>query len=99
MTTMPSQPADAGDTKPEPAGPLAMCPMAATCKGMAAKSFPNFLPPLPGLFFIALGVLLILFPALLVWFVAAVSIALGIMILAIANFARKMGEQLRSTHP
>jgi hypothetical protein len=68
--------------------PMAMCPMAKTCTGMMEKtSFGAFLM-VPGLLFIALGVLIIFVPQALVWLTAAASILLGVALLLLANFLR-----------
>jgi hypothetical protein len=97
----PNQPADTGngDTEPRQTGPMAMCPMSGACKGMSTKALPKFLLPLPGLFLIAAGVLIILIPALLVWLIAAASITMGVMMLVIASFIRKMGDRFQHTQP
>lgn len=79
-------------------GPMAMCPMAETCKGMMDKPLPRFLLILPGIMFIAVGILILFLPMLLVWMVAAASIVMGMMMLVGANFMRRMSERLRSAH-
>lgn len=79
-------------------GPMPMCPMAETCKGMMDKPMPRFLLLLPGVVFIAVGVLILFMPLLLVWLVAAASIVMGIMMLMGAGFMRRMGKRLRSAH-
>jgi Flp pilus assembly protein TadB len=65
---------------------------------MAEKPFPKFLLALPGLLFIAIGVLIILIPALLVWFFALAAIAMGIIMLVFASFMSRMGERVQQMH-
>jgi len=96
MTT--NEPAEIGGDGPERKGPMAMCPMAASCRRMAEKPFPKFLLALPGLLFIAVGILIILVPALLVWFFALASIAMGIMLLIFSSFMSRMGERVQHMH-
>jgi hypothetical protein len=93
----PSSPAETGEGTSGPERMVAMpiCPMAETCKGMAEKPMPKFLLLLPGLLFIAVGVLILLIPALLVWFIALASIAMGILMLIFASFMIKMSELFR----
>ena len=68
--------------------PMAMCPMAKTCTGMMEKtSFGAFLM-VPGLLFIALGVLIIFVPQALFWLKAAASILMGMALLLLANLMR-----------
>lgn len=76
-------------------GPMAMCPMAKMCAGMAQTRFSSVLTTLPGILFIALGVLIVIEPGVLVWLLAAGSVLLGIMLLIGGAFLRKMGGQLR----
>jgi len=80
------------------AGPMSMCPMASICKGMAAKPPSRFLLMIPGLVLILVGVLILLEPKVLIWLIAAVSILLGVVLLIMGNFVRKLGEQLRKAH-
>ena len=93
-----NEPAETGGAGPEEKGPMAMCPMAATCRRMAEKPFPKFLLALPGLLFIVVGVLIVLIPALLVWFFALASIAMGIMILIFASLMSRMGGRVQHMH-
>ncbi len=68
--------------------PMAMCPMAKTCAGMMEKtSFGAFLM-VPGLLFVAAGVLIIFVPQVLIWLMAAASILFGVALLLLANFMR-----------
>jgi uncharacterized membrane protein HdeD (DUF308 family) len=49
---------------------------------------------LPGLLFIALGVVIIFYPKLLLWLVAIVLIAMGVGMLMMANFMRGVGTRM-----
>ncbi len=78
--------------------PMAMCPMAKTCTGMMGKtSFGAFLM-IPGLLFIAAGVLIIVVPQVLIWLTAATSILFGAAMLLLANFMRGAGARRRRTN-
>ena len=44
------------------AAPMPMCPMAETCKGMMEKSLPGLVVVIPGIAFMALGVLIVVGP-------------------------------------
>jgi len=72
--------------------PMEMCPMASMCKGMAEKSHSRILMLLPGLLLILAGVIILIEPKVLVWFIAAVVIFLGLFLLMIANFIHRMGN-------
>ena len=80
------------------ADPMPMCPMATTCKGMMEKPFFGLLLIIPGIVFIAVGVLILIEPVILVWLVAAASIVMGIMMLMLAGFIRKIGRRFRGSH-
>jgi len=77
-------------------GPLPMCPMAAMCKGMMEKPFSGVMLIIPGLAFIALGVLVIYEPRILAWIIAAVFILLGAMMVMMASFVRKIGARFQT---
>ena len=88
-----------GNAGPERKSPMPTCPMAETCKGMVGKPFSKFLLALPGLLFIAIGLLILVAPVILVWFIALTSIATGIMMLVFARFISRMGERFHRAHP
>jgi uncharacterized membrane protein HdeD (DUF308 family) len=69
-----------------------MCPMASMCKGMAQKPGSGYMLMVPGIVFIVAGILIILEPKILVWLIASISILMGIMMLFMANFFRKMNS-------
>ncbi len=75
--------------------PLRMCPMAETCEGMMRKPFSGTAVVLPGLVFIGLGVLVVIYPLILVWLVAAALVLVGAMMLMMAGFVRKIGTRFR----
>lgn len=75
---------------------MPMCPMAETCKGMMARPFSIFTLIMPGLVFILLGVLIIIWPAILVWFVAIAFVLVGVMMLMMAGFVRRVGSRLHT---
>ena len=78
--------------------PMAMCPMASMCKGIAEKPPSLLLLMIPGLVLIVIGVLILLEPKILVWLIAAVAILLGFSLLIIATWVRRMAKQFRSAH-
>ena len=75
--------------------PLKMCPMAETCEGMMKKPFSGTAVVLPGLVFIGLGVLVVIYPLILVWLVAAALVLVGAMMLMMAGFVRRIGTRFR----
>lgn len=74
---------------------MAMCPMGRMCMGMMKKPTSGWFLMLPGILLIILGVLIVVEPTILVWFIAAAAILLGIMMLMMAGFIRKMGAERR----
>ena len=74
--------------------PMAMCPMASMCKGMAAKPPSLSILMVPGLFFVVLGIVILLEPKVLVWLVAAVTIMLGVLLMVMATWIRRMAAQI-----
>ncbi len=77
------------------AAPMPMCPMAETFKRMMEKPFSGLMMVFPGIAFIALGVLIAVWPSVLPWLMAAACIlAVGAMLL-MANFMRGVGVRLR----
>jgi len=74
---------------------MPMCPMAETCKGMMEKPLSGLVMVIPGVAFIALGVLIIIWPSVLPWLVAAACILAGGTMLLIAYFMRGVGARLR----
>ena len=73
--------------------PMPMCPMAATCKSIMEKPMLAFFLMVPGILFIAVGILILVEPRILVWLAAAASIVMGVGMLMFANFVRRIGSQ------
>jgi hypothetical protein len=76
---------------------MPMCPMAETCRGMMEKPFSGLMIMIPGIAFIALGVLIVAWPFILPWLVALAFILMGVAMLLMANFMRGVGARLRRT--
>jgi hypothetical protein len=49
--------------------PMPMCPMAEACKGMMEKPLSSLVMIIPGVFFIALGLAIFIWPFVLPWLV------------------------------
>jgi len=77
------------------AAPMPMCPMAETCRGMMEKPLSGLVIVIPGIAFVALGVLIIVWPPVLPWLVVAACILAGGAMLLMANFMRGVGARLR----
>jgi uncharacterized membrane protein HdeD (DUF308 family) len=75
--------------------PMSMCPMAETCKGMMEKPHSGLWMMLPGVLFIALGLLIIFYPQILAWLIAIALIVIGIAILMMMNFMRGIGKRVQ----
>lgn len=82
-------------TRPRPT-PMAMCPMAKMCKGMMEKPPFGLLLMFPGAVLIVVGVLIFLEPRILVWLMGAAFVLLGVMLLMMASFIRRLGVQFRN---
>lgn len=79
-----------------PKGPMAMCPMASMCRGMASKPWSGYMLMLPGILLVAVGILIFVEPKVLVWLIAGVTILFGIVMLSFALFMRRMGARFRN---
>jgi len=73
--------------------PMPMCPMAKICKGMMGKSLSCVLMLTPGIGFVALGVLIVVWPGVLSWLVAAAFVIAGSAMLLMAHFMRGIGAR------
>jgi len=73
--------------------PMAMCPMAETCKGMMEKPRFGFMFIVPGIVFVILGVVVLIEPKILAWLVAIALIVMGIAMLMMAGFMRRIGKR------
>jgi hypothetical protein len=71
------------------------CPMAKACAAMMERPFFGAFLLVPGLLFMAAGVLIIFLPQVLVWLMASGSILLGVALLLLANFMRGAGARLK----
>lgn len=76
--------------------PMPMCPMAETCKGMMERPGSGFWMIIPGLVFIALGVIIVIYPEVLAWLVAITLIAMGLAMVMMANFMRRIGSRFHN---
>ena len=71
---------------------MPMCPMAKTCKGMASGGpISGIILIIPALLLIGMGVLIIFEPRILAWIIAALFMLMGIGMLFMASFVRKLG--------
>jgi uncharacterized membrane protein HdeD (DUF308 family) len=75
--------------------PMPMCPMDEACKGMMEKPGSGMWMMIPGVLFIALGVLIILYPQILAWFVAIALVVVGIAMLKMTKFMRGIGKRVQ----
>jgi uncharacterized membrane protein HdeD (DUF308 family) len=73
--------------------------MAKTCKGMMERRFSGLFMTLPGIVFIAIGVLIIVWPAILAWLFAAACILMGTAMLTMALLMRRFGAQFSEIRP
>lgn len=76
---------------------MRMCPMAETCKGMMEKPGTGLWMVIPGIVFIVLGVLTILYPQILAWLVAIAMIVMGFAMLVMIGFMRNIGKRMHKT--
>lgn len=73
------------------------CPMAETCKGMTEKSISGVVMVIPGIVFIILGILIVFEPRIIAWVLAFAFVLIGVMLLIMANFMRKMSTKLKNS--
>ena len=78
--------------------PMPTCPMAEMCKGMMEKPASRFTLVIPGLILIALGVTVLIEPRILAWLVAIALIVMGIAMLMLTRFVRRVGQQYQGKH-
>jgi len=79
------------ETDMQDATPMTVCPMAETCKGMMEKPRLGFMFVVPGIVFVILGVAVLVEPQILAWLVALALIVMGVAMLMVASFMRKIG--------
>ena len=75
--------------------PMPMCPMAETCKGMMEKPFSGLALLIPGIVLIILGVSVLIEPRILLWLVAVGLIVMGIAMVMLSRFMRKVGARFQ----
>lgn len=73
---------------------MPMCPMAETCKDMMEKRRTSLIMAIPGVTFMAFGVLIVVWPSVLPWLVAIACILAGSALLLMAYFIRRVGARL-----
>ena len=73
----------------------AMGSMPRKCMGTMGKRFPVLLFVLAGALLIGLGALIVLEPRVVVWLLAAATAFVGIMLLLMAGFMRRMRARPR----
>jgi len=78
--------------------PMPMCPMAETCKGIMEKPMSRFALVIPGVILIVLGVTVLFEPRILAWLVAIALIVMGIAMLILTKFVRRVGERFQGKH-
>ncbi len=78
--------------------PMPECPMAETCKGMTRSAWSRTALLVPGLVFIALGIIILIEPRILAWIIAAAFVIMGIMMLIMGSYIRKAGIRFRHMH-
>ena len=71
---------------------MSMCPMAKACKGMASGGpMSGTVLVIPALLLIGMGVLIIVEPRILGWIIAAFFVFMGIGLLFMTTFVRRLG--------
>lgn len=75
---------------------MPMCPMADACKGMMDKPFRGLALVVTGLVFVALGILIVIEPRILAWVIAAAFVFIGVIMLMMASFIRKIGARFQA---
>lgn len=69
--------------------------MAETCKGMMEKPGSGVWMLIPGILFIVLGAMIILYPQILAWLIAIALIIMGIAALVMTNIMRGIGRRFQ----
>lgn len=72
-----------------------LCPMAEICKGMMERPLSGLVMMIPGIVLMCLGVLIVAWPSVLPWLVAAACIVAGCMMFLMANFMRGIGARYK----
>ena len=71
-------------------GGMAQCPIAEVCQSMLNHSRMGLVLLIPGLLFVLGGILILLEPTVLVWLLGCTSILLGLVMVTLASFFRKL---------
>jgi uncharacterized membrane protein HdeD (DUF308 family) len=71
--------------------PMPMCPMATVCRGMLERPTSRFVMTIPGIVFVVLGITVFIEPRILAWLVAVAFIVMGIIMLIVTLFMRRVG--------
>lgn len=79
-------------TTPGP-GPMAMCPMAKMCEGMVKRPPTGYFAMGAGILLIIVGALIFVEPRILVWLAGAALVFVGVMLLMMARFIRRLGAR------
>lgn len=77
--------------------PMRTCPMAAMCKGMVQSPVSRLMMMIPGAVFVAVGILIAIWPSVLPWLVAVACVLAGAAMLFMVNLMRGMGTRLEHT--
>jgi hypothetical protein len=81
------------------AGPAAGCPMAGMFRDLKAAPAAGWLMLIPGIALIAGGILVFIYPMILVWLLGGITIVLGAGMTAMALFMTRMfGHMQRLTN-
>ena len=73
-----------------------VCPMARYCRGMMESSLPPVMLTIAGSILLASGVLIVLWPAVLPWLVAAMVISVGAGMVMMAQMFRRLSTNHRA---
>ena len=76
--------------------PMAMCPMAKMCEGMMKKPSTGYSAMGAGILLIIVGALIFVEPRILVWLAGAALVFIGVMLLMMARFIRRLGARSTS---
>lgn len=74
---------------------MPVCPMARHCSAMMESSRPAMMMSMAGFLMLVLGVVIVIWPSVLPWLVAAMVIALGACMLMMAQVFRGLGLRHR----
>ena len=72
---------------------MSTCPMATTCSCMMGKAGSRLWTTIPGILFVALGVLIMFYPQVLAWLVAITLVVMGIAMLVMPGYMHRIGNR------